>query len=284
MQSPQPSRQRTPHVAEVPFIKGTYKAPPVAAPEFTLPNVRRLFIPDPGHMLVDVDLSGADAQVVAWESGEDALKQAFLRGEDIHNFNGRRIWGDKYEPKKRRRKLTWRDECKRAVHGTNYVAGIRALQSALGWTTPEVETFKRTWFKQNPGILAWHERIQKELSLRKMVRNAFGYRIVYFDRIDNLLPEALAWIPQSTIANVTSRGAVNLHRSCPWATLLLQVHDSIVFQVPYHRLTPASFAQIKSALEVSIPFRPEPRIIPWGIKISKKSWGELEEVKWEKLL
>ena len=251
---------------------------------FQLPNIRRAFTPDPGHLLLDVDLTGADAQVVAWEADEPALKGAFLNGEDIHNFNGRRVWGNVYDPKKVRRKLMWRDECKRAVHGTNYAAGVRGLQLALSWSTREVEQFRSTWFRLNPKIRAWHERVDREVRTTRTIRNAFGYRIIYFDRADGLLPEALAWIPQSTIAAVTCRAALRIAQWCPWAPLLLQVHDSLVFQLPFRYDRPCYYRQIKEALEVEIPFPNDPRVIPWGIKSSECSWGDLHKHDWKDLL
>ena len=36
-----------------------------------LPNVRKMFVPDLGYVVFDCDLAGADAQVVAWEAGDD---------------------------------------------------------------------------------------------------------------------------------------------------------------------------------------------------------------------
>lgn len=249
--------------------------------EWTPPNVRRAFLPDRDHILFDVDLSGADAQVVAWEANEPELKRAFRAGVDIHNFNGRRIWGDTYDPRKIRRKLTWRDECKRGVHGANYVGGVRALQGALGWSMAEVEQFKSTWFRKNPNILRWHQRVDDEVRRFRTIRNAFGFRIVYFDRPDGLLPEALAWIAQGTVAIVTARAALRMSKVCPWAPLLLQVHDSLVFQLPFHKETPQAMAQIKAALEVEIPFPGDPRIIPWGIKRSERSWGDLTKRSWQ---
>ena len=51
-----------------------------------LPNVRKLFITDPGYVMYEADLKGADAQVVAWEAEDDDLKAAFRAGVDIHCF------------------------------------------------------------------------------------------------------------------------------------------------------------------------------------------------------
>jgi DNA polymerase I-like protein with 3'-5' exonuclease and polymerase domains len=249
---------------------------------FKRPAVRRMFKPDPGHLLCDCDLSGADAQVVAWESGDKELKDAFKAGLDVHNFNGKRIWGEAYDPKRVRRKLIWRDECKRGVHGTNYLSGVPNLAATLGWTRSEVDNFQRQWFQLNPGILDYHLRVEYNLQTRRRVDNRFGFRIIYFDRPSNILPKAVAWIPQSTVGIVCSRGAVKVHRNLPWATILLQVHDSVVFQIPFNRANSQSFKQIREHLENIVPY-PDPLLIPWGIAISDKNWQEVKKTKWKEL-
>lgn len=249
------------------------------------PNIRRLFKPDPGYIIADVDLSGADAQVVAWEAEDDDLKSAFRQGLDVHDHNGRAVWRDSYNRDAKPRKYTMRDELKRAVHGTNYVAGVKTLATTLGWSWPQVRDFQSTWFRLHPGIGgpsnpdSWHRRIERQLQLTRRVSNRFGYGISYFDRPDNLLPKALAWIPQSTVAVVASRGAVQLRKSVPWVRILLQVHDSVVFQLPFHRATPSGFQEIQRALRVVVPY-PDPLEIPWGLAFSETSWGEVKKKKW----
>jgi DNA polymerase-1 len=250
---------------------------------FFEPAIRQLFLPDKGYLLCDCDLSGADAQVVAWEANQKELKDAFRNGLDVHNFNGTRIWGGAYDPKRVRRKLTWRDECKRGVHGTNYLSGVWNLASVLGWTTKEVELFQAAWFHLNPGILDWHERIEDSISRTRRVENKFGLGITYFDRPTNILPKAIAWIPQSTVAVSCSRGAVQLDDAHPWLHILKQVHDSVVFQIPFHRCSPTTFASIKRHLEITIPYD-DPLVIPWGLASSEKNWAEVKKQKWEEVL
>ena len=248
-----------------------------------LPNVRKLFLPDKGHVICDVDLSGADAQVVAWEANDEDLKRAFRAGVDVHNKNGRDIFGDSYVPDKPSpRKGTFRDELKGAVHGTNYVAGINTLSKDLGWTRSKVKDFQQNWFKLHPGIREWHRRTERDLQTTRTVRNRFGYRIVYFDRPENLLPKGLAWIPQSTVAIVCSKAAVRLSKTIPWATVLLQVHDSVVFQVPTHRTNSLDFAILREALTIPIPY-PDELVISWGLALSPTSWGDVKKTKWEEV-
>lgn len=237
-----------------------------------LPNVRKLFVPDPGYIIADTDLDRADLQVVVWEANDDDLKAKLRAGADIHLENARDIFGA--GDAKRKRPLA-----KAGVHATNYGASARTLARALGLTIREAEAFISNWFRAHPGIKDWHERVASDLQTKREVRNAFGFRRYYFDRIEHLLPEALAWIPQSTVAIVTNRGIENLYYNLPSVEVLLQVHDSIVWQVRealFHSVLP----EVRKALEITIPYE-DPLIIPVGIQISNKSWGDVRPMAWE---
>lgn len=118
-----------------------------------------------------------------------------------------------------------------------------------------------------------------QLAQERRVTNRFGNMRYYFDRIDTLLPEALAWIPQSTVALVIERGLVQLDSRIPEVDVLMQVHDSVVFQYPserQERLLP----QIKECLEIVVPYE-DPLIIPVGMEVSTVSWGDCKPITWE---
>jgi DNA polymerase I len=242
-----------------------------------MPNIKKMFIPDIGYTIFDCDLSGADAQVVAYEAEDEDLIRAFREGLDVHDKNARDLWGAAYSnlpgdkshgPKSKRRK-----ECKQGVHATNYGGSARTLAKVLGWTVHEAENFQRRWFSIHPGVKAnFHGRIESSLRQSRLVANRFGYRRVYFDRIDSCFTEALAWVPQSTVAEVSFRGALQLEARCPWVEMLVQVHDSIVFQVP-HRYE-NHIEDIATGLICEVPYTPNPLVIQWGISKSRTSWGE----------
>lgn len=246
-----------------------------------MPNIRRMFIPDPGYIMIDADLAGADAQVVAYEAEDEDLITAFKQGLDVHDKNARELWGPAYVglagdkhsgPKSLRRR-----ETKQAVHATNYGGSSRALAKVLGWTVREAESFQQRWFSLHPGIKAnFHRRIELDLSRARMVTNRFGMRRVYFDRIDSCFTQALAWVPQSTVAEVSFRAGIGLAAKYPFVEMLLQVHDSLVFQIREEHI--GRLADIRTALAYPIPYK-TPLIIPWGIAVSSKSWGECVGVK-----
>ncbi len=244
-----------------------------------LPNIRRLFIPDPSHIVLDCDLSGADAQVVAWEAEDEDLKSAFRSGLKIHEKNATDMWGDEYtgiaEKFLKERKY---DESKRAVHAFNYLGSPRTVAVTLGWTIAQATAFQRRWFTLHPGIPTWHGRIEDSLERHRGVENKFGFRIRYLDRIESVVSEAVAWIPQSTVAHTCFIGAIQVEDQLPWVQILLQVHDSLVLQIPRSRLP--DILLIRDALLNTIPYN-DPLVIPWGVAISPKSWGDVEKMSWE---
>jgi DNA polymerase I len=243
----------------------------------SMPNIRNMFVPDPGMTIFDVDLAGADAQVVAYEAEDEELILAFKQGVDVHDKNARDLFGDSYSRLTGHARSARRKESKQAVHATNYGGSPRTLAKVLGWTVREAESFQRRWFSLHPGIKTnFHGRIESDLQRSRMVSNRFGYRRVYFDRIDSCFTEALAWVPQSTVAEVSFRGGLALERACPWVEMLLQVHDSLVFQVPHEH--ESALEPIRAALTTPIPYA-SPLIIQWGIARSRVSWGDCESVK-----
>lgn len=256
--------------------------------EFKLPPVRKLILPDPGYIIFDIDMSGADAQVVAWEAEDEDLKRAFRSGAKIHVHNFEAFYQRKFQPEDKYKVAPGRlyapyDEMKRAVHATNYLASPRTVAVTLQWKISEAEAFQTRWLDRlHPGIRQWHKRVETDIQLRRMVQNRFGYRITYFQRPSEVLSQALAWIPQSTVGILAAKAAVAIHRRIPWAQVLMQVHDSVVFQIPYHRYTLASMNAIHDLLQIPVPY-PDPLIIPWGIAASPLSWGHCQKIDWNNL-
>lgn len=246
-------------------------------PPVVLPNVRKLFLPDPDYFIFDADLSGADAQVVAWEADDTDLKAAFRAGLDVHAKNaedmlgevftrlpGKGVKGSPYDRKRQQNKV--------AVHLTNYGGSARTLAITQGWLVIEAERFQSRWFSLHPGIeKTFHGGVRAALASSRTVYNRFGFPRPYFDRIDSCFGEALAWIPQSTVAINTYLGAFALEAAFPAVEFLLQVHDSLTFQFP--KAKAPSEAEIAAALTVVTPYE-DPLRIPWKITKSDKSWGD----------
>lgn len=245
---------------------------------FRKPNVRALFQPDPGYMLVDADLSGADSQVVFAEAGEWDTVERLKAGVKLHAETAIGFWGERFtaaagdtkNPATPKGKMY--ADMKGASHGTTYGAGGRTIAQNRGWPLAEGERFRRFWFAAHPGIREWQNRVELELRETRSTSNRFGYRIHWFDRIDGILPEALAWGPQSSVGITTFRAAEQVRLQFPFVQFLIQVHDSLVFQIPESEAL--QLPQIALALEVAIEYSARSLVIPWKLAVSRRSWGE----------
>jgi DNA polymerase I-like protein with 3'-5' exonuclease and polymerase domains/uracil-DNA glycosylase len=224
-----------------------------------LPNVRKLFIPDPGFAIFDADLAGADFQVVVEEADDDEFRCMLAEGVDIHIENAKLLGVD-------------RSMAKRWVHGTDYGGGARTMAISCGITVHTAEKLRARWFSAHPGIKRWHDRTEAQLHTKRFVENRFGYRRYYFDRIEGMLPEALAWVPQSTVACYINRIWSRIYHELPDVQVLIQVHDSLVGQAPIHLKDWAIARVSELAKSVSIPYD-RPLIIPLNIASSTESWG-----------
>lgn len=248
-----------------------------------LPNVRKMFVPDEGYVMFDADLDRADLQVVVWEADDADLKRRLRMGVDLHICGALETANlplppedelvethPKY-PEYKDKYKNERQTAKRFIHGTNYGGSARTMAINCKLPVATAELMQDRWFAAHPGIRTWHRRIERQLAATRTVRNAFGYRRIYFDRPEGILPEALAWIPQSTVACVINRGWMQVELELPEVAVLIQVHDSLVGQFragQEARLLP----EIRRCLEVKVPY-PDPLTIPVSINTSTVSWG-----------
>jgi len=293
---------------------------------FSKPNIKTVFIPDPGYVVIDVDLEQADAQVVAWESDCERLKQIFKDPtKDLHDENTNLIYGfcrdDIQSGTISDRNFTrLRKNTKGGVHGTNYRGKAPTIAKTLGITIPEAQAFQDTWFEKNPEILDWHKATEAAIIEKGYIENKFGFRRIFLERLSqDVLNEAQAWIPQSTVGNVINKGWMNIEeringRKCgghgffskdyknaasqeligkelskrfvrnlsriEHVKVLMQVHDSLVMMVRKSDLKHL-LPDIRECMLVPIPYD-EPLTIGVGNpEISDRSYGEVKPHTWD---
>jgi DNA polymerase I-like protein with 3'-5' exonuclease and polymerase domains len=236
----------------------------IVYPRLVFPNVRSFFIPDPDHIIMEWDLERADLQVVVWEADDSVLKQILREGVDLHAENAKVLGCS-------------RQMAKTFVHGTNYGGTARTMAKNCGVLVHQSELMQRRWFGAHPGIKTWHRRTEMQLATNRTITNRFGFRITFFDRMESLLPKALAWTPQSTVALAINIGLVEVAKHLPEVEFLLQVHDSLLLQVHKSHF-PAIIPSIRKHIQVTIPY-PDPLVIPTSCSWSDRSWGDAEPYK-----
>lgn len=238
-----------------------------------LPNVRSLFVPDPGHTFFDIDLDSADLRVVTWEANVKEMKAMLAEGQKVYVEVMKEYFKDPTMTKHSKHYGTFKGLC----HGTNYLGTAKGLAERMGLLVHEVDVIQKWYFGKFPEIPRWHNELRDQVFKRRMIENVFGYRFYFFDRLEgNVMNEAVAWIPQSTVGCLINRAYVNIHENHKDIQVLLQVHDSLAGQFPSH-LGQSALDRIVSSAEIALPYPEEPLIIPVGVKSSTKSWGDCED-------
>lgn len=236
--------------------------------DLELPNVRSLFVPDPGYTFFDIDLSSADLRIVVWEADEPEMKAMLKEGLDPYTEVAKEFYHDPSLTKKDPRRQLFKSFC----HGTNYLGTAKGLAERLGLPVKQAEDTQRWYFSRFPKIKRWQDDLKDQVVKRRMVQNVFGHRQYFFDRIEGtIFNQAAAWIPQSTVACLINHAYVAIDRDLPEVDILLQVHDSLAGQFPSH-LGDRAVNAIVAKAEIALPYS-DPLVIPVGVKTSAESWG-----------
>lgn len=250
-------------------------------------RLRQIFIPDPKKVFVNVDLEQADARNLGasiWNmfhgEADDALVGAFLdacESGDLHTLVCRMTWpelpwGD--DPKKFKSIAntpfgdgdTYRDKAKKLGHGTNYLGQPSTMAVHTKTAVKVIQYFQERYFNIFPFIPKWHKRRIEQVMSTGTVTTLFGRRRMFFNRLDDSKThrDAIAYEPQSMTGHEMDTGILNLWSSDLYRDagieLLIQVHDSILFQLPY--------ANLHSALPEALRLLECPLILKGGRRFS----------------
>ena len=241
---------------------------------------RRLLIPSGGLVFVEADLSQAEARIVAYLTGDERLIDLFTRGGfDIHRENAGYLfhYGDSREVTAAERTIA-----KKLVHAANYGMGPVGFQEALrkdakmDLTRADAGRLLALYHARFPKIKQWHREVERTLGKTRQLRTPLGWTRRFFGRWnDELLRNAYAFVPQSTVACILNRGLIDLYRQvCTLkARLVLTVHDSVVLEAPpeaIHQLVKL----LKSCLERPITINGRTCVIPCDIKTGP-NWEDM---------
>jgi DNA polymerase I len=227
----------------------------------TVPKAARgFFVADEGMELVEVDLSQAEARVVAYLAGDPQMISVFENNGDIHNLTADLMKTD-------------RQTAKTINHASNYAMGANKLSLLLGCSKKEATDLMLRYHMVYPGIRStFHKTVEASMRQTRSLVNLFGRKRTFYDLwSEDLLRAGYAYIPQSTVAELTNRGLVKLYQAN--FDILAQVHDSVLLQVSKETFDPT---QIKALMEEPITYRDKTFTIPAGVKHGP-NWREMQE-------
>jgi uracil-DNA glycosylase family 4 len=249
-------------------------------------DMKVMFVPDPGKVLLEGDLSQAEARVVAWAGHIPYMIDAFTNNKDIHSETAVVVLG--FEREKVTKKSPERFAAKTVVHSADYdVHGPtfaksynkKAAEMGYALISSKIATELLARYHANVPELKgnYHKWIEDQLKTTKTLYNPFGRRMVFHDRIGgDLFRAGYAWYAQSTVADVTN---IILASICEEFDVLLQVHDSILLQclpeeVPYviNKMKLANPTFTVGGMDLRIPME---------VKTSSISWYDLKDYEEE---
>ena len=188
---------------------------------------KRYFLADPGHVMVEMDYSAADARVVAAVSGDEEFAKRFEPGADPHEITGRIFFGDKYDTDP----AYYRNKTKPGTHGMSYRIGAKKLAATLDVTVPEALSFLDNYRDKYVWVARWQDQITKE-GEGGHVTNWWGRRMVVDP--DRSFNQSSALIGQSSTRELLFDGliAIVLDRIEVIRWLRMTVHDAVVWSIP----------------------------------------------------
>ncbi len=198
-------------------------------------RIREAFIAESGKTLVALDYSQIELRILAHIANIPALKQAFADGLDIHAMTASEMFDvplDQMTP-----------DIRRQAKGINFgvIYGISAFGLARNLRIPrsEAQGFIDRYFERFPGIRTYMDDTKAFAKEHGYVQTLFG-RKIHTPNIGAKGPHAgfaaraaINAPIQGTAADVIRRAMVRMPdaiKNIP-ATMLLQVHDELLFEV-----------------------------------------------------
>ncbi|MBO0419254.1 DNA polymerase I [Vagococcus fluvialis] len=204
-------------------------------------KIRQAFVPrHKDWQLFSSDYSQIELRVLADISQDEHLRQAFIEEQDIHTSTAMRVFGvesaDQVDGNLRR-------QAKAVNFGIVYGISDYGLSQNLGITRKEAQTFIDTYFEKYPGVKKYMEDIVREAKDKGYVETLYHRRRYLPDinsrnfNIRSFAERTAINTPiQGSAADILKIAMIKIDKKLKEegmeATMLLQVHDELVFEAP----------------------------------------------------
>lgn len=213
-------------------------------------DVRRSFIPLPGHVLVEVDQSQVEVRVAGMYAKDEKMAEYFKAGGDYHSRVAAQVFKKDYETIERHRhndtpagkqakKL--RFAAKKFTFGLMFGMGLAKLTRQSGLTESEGIKFIEDYFDTFPAFAKWRDKMIEQARDTGRVTTLFGRNRVIklhgYATDDGREERIGVNTPiQSAAADITLYGLARVWeylKGGKWQTKILgTVHDSVIYSVP----------------------------------------------------
>ncbi len=210
-------------------------------------EIRKMFIPKPGCVLVDADYSQIELRVLAHIADDKAMQRSFCAGEDIHTATAAQVFGVPVEavtPLQRR-------HAKAVNFGIVYGISEFSLAEDIGVSRYEARAYIDQYLSNYSGVRAYMKNIvaqAKETGYTETMYHRRRYipelKSANFNVRQGAERIALNTPIQGTAADLIKLAMIRveqaLNREYPQAQLLMQVHDELIVECPEELAEPVA--------------------------------------------
>ncbi|WP_407274875.1 DNA polymerase [Dickeya ananatis] len=218
-------------------------------------RIRQAFIAPQGYQILAADYSQIELRIMAHLSRDAGLLKAFSDGLDIHRATAAEVFGlplDKVTTEQRR-------SAKAINFGLIYGMSAFGLSRQLGIARNEAQKYMNLYFERYPGVQEYMERTRQQAAEQGYVSTLDGRRLYLPDiHSRNAMSRkaaeraAINAPMQGTAADIIKKAMIAiddwLQQEKPLATMLMQVHDELVFEV-HHSVMDEVSAKIRNLME-----------------------------------
>ena len=202
-------------------------------------EIRKMFVPKKGHVLVDADYSQIELRVLAHISDDAVMQKAFIDGEDIHTVTAAQVFGvapDDVTSLQRR-------HAKAVNFGIVYGISEFSLSEDIGVSRWEARDYIDSYLSNYSGVRHYMKQVVADARESGFTKTLFG-RKRYIPELSasNFMVRqggeriALNTPIQGTAADLIKLAMIQvdqaLREEFPEAKLLLQVHDELIVECP----------------------------------------------------
>jgi DNA polymerase-1 len=200
-------------------------------------RIREAFVPAEGRILLAADYSQIELRIVAHYSGDASLIEAFRNGEDIHRRTAAEVAGISLEEVTSEQ----RARAKAVNFGIIYGSTAFGLSQQLGIAAGEAQETIDAYFARYEGVRRFLDETTAQARKDGFVRTWMGRRRALPDlnsrnRVLRQAAERMATnsVIQGTAADFIKKAMVEVDETLATekieATMILQVHDELVFE------------------------------------------------------
>ena len=202
-------------------------------------EIRKMFVPKKGHVLVDADYSQIELRVLAHIADDPVMQRSFIEGEDIHTVTAAQVFGvspEEVTPLQRR-------HAKAVNFGIVYGISEFSLSEDIGVSRWEAKDYIDNYLAHYSGVRQYMKQVVVDAKASGFTQTMFGRKRYIpeltssnFNVRQGAERMALNTPIQGTAADLIKLAMIRVDKALaeeyPQAKLILQVHDELIVECP----------------------------------------------------